>query len=70
MRLEAAREPQGAKTEVSTLAQELPPEMSAEEWEKKREKTRVMFDEFKKSLRGERETVQYQLGNNLVNEFR
>ena len=30
-------------------AQELPPEMSAEEWEK----TRVMFDEFKKSLRGE-----------------
>ena len=34
-------------------AQELPPEMSAEEWEKKREKTRVIFDEFKKSLRGE-----------------
>jgi plasmid replication initiation protein len=30
-------------------AQELPPEMSAEEWEKKREKTRVLFDEFKKS---------------------
>ena len=29
--------------------QELPPEMSAEEWEKKREKTRVLFDEFKKS---------------------
>jgi hypothetical protein len=27
--------------------------MSAEEWEKKREKTRVIFDEFKKSLRGE-----------------
>ena len=30
-------------------AQELPPEMSAEEWEK----TRVIFGEFKKSLRGE-----------------
>jgi plasmid replication initiation protein len=29
--------------------QELPPEMSAEEWEKKREKTRALFDEFKKS---------------------
>ncbi|MGA8656272.1 MAG: hypothetical protein WB586_08995, partial [Chthoniobacterales bacterium] len=33
-------------------AQELPPEMSAEEWEKKRQKTRMIFDEFKKSLRG------------------
>jgi hypothetical protein len=33
-------------------AQELPSEISAEEWEKKREKTRVIFDEFKKSLRG------------------
>ena len=29
--------------------QELPPEMSAEEWEKKREKTRALFDQFKKS---------------------
>ena len=29
--------------------QELPPEMSAEEWEKKREKARALFDEFKKS---------------------
>jgi len=29
-------------------AQELPPEMSAEEWEK----ARVVFDDFKKSLRG------------------
>src|ERR1700724_3018069 len=34
-------------------AEERPPEMSAEEWEKKREKTRMIFDEFKKSLRGE-----------------
>jgi hypothetical protein len=32
---------------------QLPPEMSAEEWEKKREETRMIFDEFKKSLRGE-----------------
>jgi hypothetical protein len=47
-------------------AQELPPEMSAEEWEK----TRVMFDEFKNRYAANRETVQYQLGNNLVNEFR
>lgn len=30
-------------------AQELPPEMSAEEWEEKREKTRALFDEFRKS---------------------
>jgi hypothetical protein len=33
-------------------AQALPPEMSAEEWEKEREKTRAIIDEFKKSLRG------------------
>jgi hypothetical protein len=40
------------KRRAQPPAQELPPEMSAEEWEKKREKTRVIFDEFKKSLRG------------------
>ena|SRR5271166_3827588 len=51
-RLEAARETQaGAKTEASTPAQELPPERSAEEWEKEREKARAILDEFKKSLR-------------------
>jgi hypothetical protein len=40
------------KRRTQPPALELPPEMSAEEWEKKREKTRVIFDEFKKSLRG------------------
>jgi plasmid replication initiation protein len=37
------------KRRPESPVQEMPPEMSAEEWEKKREKTRALFDEFKKS---------------------
>lgn len=40
------------KRKPQSPTKELPPEMSDEELERQREKTRVMFDEFKKTLRG------------------
>jgi hypothetical protein len=50
------------KRRLEPWAQELPPEMSAEELEKKREKTRALFDEFRKSQAP-------GWGNTLVNEL-